>query len=264
MNRLLITGAAGGLGTAAREHLAGFADELRLSDAVGVENLRENETFVAADLGDAAAMRDLVAGCDGIAHFGGVSSERGYDEIERANIRGVFNLYEAVRAAGNPRILFASSNHATGFYRTDQRLDAFTPPMADGLYGASKVYGEQLALVYWKKFGLETARVRIGSCFAKPRNRRMLSTWLSYRDMFDLVRRVFTVPRLGCPVIYGVSQTRSGWWDNSHVAYLGWEPRDSSEPWRAELERAEPRGGIGDPEALYQGGTFTAEPIHGN
>lgn len=262
MKRLLITGAAGSLGTQAREHLAGMAEELRLSDIVPASDLRGNETFVQVDLGDAQAVDDLVQGCDGVVHFGGVSNEQGFDVIERANIRGMFNLFEAARKHGNPRIVFASSNHTIGFHQTDARLDADAPPMADGLYGASKVYGEQLAVLYWKKFGVETARVRIGSCFPKPRNRRMLSTWLSYRDLFALVERVFIVPRLGCPVIYGVSQTRSGWWDNSHVSYLGWQPQDTSEIWREELEAAEPNRGVDDPEALYQGGMFTAEPIH--
>lgn len=262
MKRLLITGAAGGLGTAARDYLADFASELRLSDIAEVNDLRGNEVFVRADLGDADSVGDLVQGCDGIVHFGGVANEQGFDVIERGNLRGVFNLYEAARKHGNPRVVFASSNHAIGFYRTDERLDAQTPPMADGLYGASKVYGEQLALLYWKKFGVETARIRIGSCFPKPKNRRMLSTWLSYRDLFALVERVFIVPRLGCPVIYGVSNTKSGWWDNSQVSYLGWEPQDTSEIWREELEATEPNRGVDDPEALYQGGVFTAEPIH--
>lgn len=262
MNRLLITGAAGSLGTAAREHLGGFAEHIRLSDMDDISDLGTGEEFVRADLGDADAVSDLVAGCDGIVHFGGVSYERGFDVIENANIRGVFNLYQAANEHGRPRIVFASSNHAIGFYRTDRMLDGTEPPVADGLYGASKVYGEQLALVYFHKFGIETARVRIGSCFAEPRNRRMLSTWLSHRDMFDLVRRVFTVPRLGCPVIYGMSDNTSRYWDNSSVAYLGWQPRDSSEPWRQAIEAAEPRGEADAPEALFQGGTFTADIIH--
>ena len=150
LQRLLITGAAGALGNVARDHLAPLATELRLSDIEPVIDLRPHEQFVQADLGDAQAMRDLVQGCDGIGHFGGVSVEKGFDVIERANIRGMFNIYEAARAAGGPRIVFASSNHAIGFYQTDQRLDGSEAPFADGLYGASKVYGEQLALVYWQ------------------------------------------------------------------------------------------------------------------
>ena len=262
LKRLLITGAAGGLGSVAREHLSGFAEEIRVSDISPVNDLRENEEFIQADLGEADTVRDLVSGCDGIVHFGGVSTEKSFDLIERANIRGVFNLYQAARAAGGPRIFFASSNHAIGFYRTDEKIDAHVAPFADGLYGASKVYGEQLALVYWKKFGIETARVRIGSCFPKPKDRRMLSTWMSYRDMFSLVKRVFIVPRLGCPVVYGVSRNSSVWWDNSHADYLGWVPQDSSDEWRVEMETTMPNGEPDAAVALYQGGMFTEEPIH--
>lgn len=262
LKRLLITGAAGGLGSVARDYLSDFAEEIRLSDISPVDGNRANEQYVQADLADPAAVHKIVEGCDGIVHFGGVSTEKSFDLIERANIRGVFNLYQAAKAAGGPRIFFASSNHTIGFYQTDEMIDGDAPPMADGLYGASKVYGEQLAMVYWKKFGIETARVRIGSCFPAPKDRRMLSTWMSYRDLFSLAKRVFIVPRLGCPVIYGVSKNPSVWWDNSKVSYLGWEPQDSTEEWRSRMEAAEEANANDAPPALYQGGMFTAEPIH--
>nr|WP_239113541.1 NAD(P)-dependent oxidoreductase [Shimia biformata] len=258
----MITGAAGTLGGFAREHLAGFADELRLSDVTPVTDLAQHETFVAADLGDKDAVEEVVRGCDGIVHFGGISVEKGFDLIERANLRGVFNLYEAARKHGNPRIIFASSNHAIGFYPQGQRIDADAPPLSDGLYGASKVYGEQLAVLYWQKFGVETARVRIGSCVPKPLNRRMLSTWLSPRDMFGLAKCCFAVPELGCPVVYGASHSDTSWWDNSKVAYLGWTPQDSAETYRAEVEAAHPPETVPEDESRFQGGVFTAYPIY--
>ncbi len=261
MKRLLITGAAGSLGRVARAGLAGAAEVLRVSDVDAMDPAADHEEVVACDLGDADGVMRLVEGCDAIVHFGGVSTERAFDPINRANIAGVFNLYEAARAHGTRRIFFASSNHATGFYRRDQVIDGSLPPICDGLYGASKVYGEQLALLYWHKFGIETARVRIGSCFPKPRNRRMLDTWMSPGDLLRLTRRVLEVETLGCPVIYGVSANRDVWWDNSAVAWLGWEPQDSSEPWRAELEAKEPEIGSA-PEDVYQGGGFVAEPIY--
>ena len=90
----------------------------------------------------------------------------------------------------------------------------------------------------------------------------MLSTWMSYRDLFSLVKRVFIVPRLGCPVVYGVSDNSSAWWDNSNADYLGWVPQDSTDGWRVEMEAEGPSGDPNSPMALYQGGMFTAEPIH--
>ena len=262
MKRLLITGAAGGLGTFAREHLKGFAETLRLNDIVDIKDPAPNEEVVLADIADAKAMMDLVEGCDGIVHFGGIPHENTFEKIVEANIRGVYNLYEAALAHGKPRIVFASSNHAIGFHEVTDVLDADAPPIADSLYGASKVWGEQIGLIYYHKYGIESARVRIGSCFAEPRDVRMLATWMSPRDMFSMIERVFTVQRLGCPVIYGASDNKASWWDNSKAAYLGWVPQDSSEPWRAEMEAKEDPSTPDDFRVRYQGGRFCADDIH--
>lgn len=261
MNRLLITGAAGALGSAARDHLADLAPVLRLSDIADIADPRPNEEIVTCDLADEAAVRDLVRGCDGIVHFGGISSENAFEPILAANIRGLYNLYEAVRAEGPMRVVFASSNHTIGFWPQTRRLDADCTLRPDGLYGVSKAFGEDMALLYYHKFGIETARVRIGSCFDRPRDRRMLATWLSYRDMFTLARRCLTVPVLGCPVIWGVSDNRDAWWDNSAVSYLGWKPQDSSEPWRAELEAADPDPDPDRADVRWQGGAFAGMDI---
>lgn len=260
LDRLLITGAAGGVGREMRGRLAPLATRLRLSDIAGLANPAPHEEIMPCDLADAAAVMRLVEGCDGILHLGGVSGEDQFSRILDANIRGVYNLYEAARAHGRPRIVFASSNHVVGFHRQDRRLDASAPMRPDGWYGISKCLGEMVASMYHDKFGQETAVVRIGSCFDRPRTLRMLSTWLSYDDFAALVGRVFAVPRLGCPVIWGVSDNDETWWDNAAAGWLGWRPQDSSRPWREELMRA-PRPAPDAPEAVYQGGTFTADPV---
>lgn len=262
MNRLLITGAAGGLGRQARTYCADFASVIRLTDIAPMDAAGPIEEVVYADLSDKSAVSAVVQDCDAIVHFGGISTEKSFEAILQANIRGVFNLYEAARTHGVKRIVFASSNHAIGFYRTDQILDGTEPPFADGLYGASKVYGEQLALIYWKKFGIETARIRIGSSFPEPKDRRMLTTWMSYSDLFALIKTTLSVPRLGCPVIYGQSRNAQVYWDNGPVAWLGWHPRDSSEVFREKIESADPSPDATAPEYRFQGGVFTAMPIY--
>ena len=261
LERLLITGAAGGLGKMARTRLKHMAKTLRLSDISDLGEAAANEELVSCDLGDQAAVAELVRGCDGIVHFGGISVEASFDKILNANIQGAYNLYEAARAHGQPRIIFASSNHAIGFYRQDQHLDAKAPLKPDGLYGVSKCFGEALASMYHDKFGQETAIVRIGSCFPEPVNHRMLSTWMSADDFVGLIECVFRAPLLGCPGIYGVSNNDTVWWDNSAVAYLGWKPKDNSEVYRAKLEASIPRPARDAVDALYQGGKFTADPI---
>lgn len=125
------------------------------------------KSLVRCALEDEQAVHDLVRGCDGIVHLGGVSVERAFDPIESANLRGVYNLYEAARLNGLPRILFASSNHTIGYYPQGKQLAPDTPFLPDGLYGVSKIFGEAMASLYHSKFGQETAIVRIGSCEEK-------------------------------------------------------------------------------------------------
>ncbi len=260
MKRLLITGAAGNVGKMARKRLAHLADTIRLSDIAPMDPAGPNEEVVQCDLADYDAVEKLVQGCDGILHLGGVSVERSYDLIESGNLRGVHNLYEAARTNGMPRIVFASSNHTIGYYPQDQRLTADMPTRPDGWYGISKVFGEAVAQMYHAKFGQETALVRIGSCFERPVDRRMMATWFSYDDFCSLMERIFAVPKLGCPVIWGASANTCGWWDNSHVNWLGWSPKDDSEIYREEVENLPPRPADA-PDVLWQGGMFTADPI---
>ncbi|MAW84987.1 MAG: NAD-dependent dehydratase [Phyllobacteriaceae bacterium] len=262
LNRILITGAAGGVGRQLRPLIRPLTHHLRLSDIVPVTDAGDGEEAVTCDLSDAAAVSAMVKGCDAIVHLGGVSTEQSWAKIRPANIDGVFHLYEAARAHGGPRIIFASSNHVVGFHGQDEHLDNTAPARPDSLYGVSKCFGEALASMYHDKFGIETAIVRIGSCFPDVKDRRMLSTWLSAADLALLIERCLTVPRLGCPVIYGVSNNDTVWWDNSRVSHLGWKPRDSSEKFRAAVEAAGPAPDRDDPLARYQGGAFTAEPIH--
>lgn len=263
MKRLLITGANGGLGSVCRARLTHLAGTLRLGARKGLGEAASHEEIVYCDLGDKVAVEEMVEGCDGIVHMGGQSTEAEWGRIRSANIDGVFNLYEAARKSSvTPRILFASSNHAIGYYRQTARLDADSPTRPDGLYGVSKVFGEALARMYFDKFGIETAIVRIGSTFPEPTNHRMLSTWMSYDDFIGLIERVFQVSVLGCPIIYGASANDATWWDNREVAYLGWRPKDNAEAFRAKVDAATARPEPDAADALFQGGLFCADGIH--
>lgn len=263
MKRLLITGANGGLGSVCRQRLGHLAETIRLSARKGLGEAGPNEEIVYCDLGDKAAVEALVEGCDGIVHMGGQATEAPWETIRNANIDGMFHLYEAARKSSTtPRIIFASSNHAIGYYQQTERLDANSPTKPDGLYGLSKVFGEAMASMYYHKFGIETASIRIGSCFPEPKNHRMLSTWMSYDDFILLIERIFTVPRLGCPIIYGASANDASWWDNREVAYLGWQPKDNAEVFRAKIDAAMSPPPKDDVNAFYQGGGFAGDGIH--
>lgn len=256
MKRILVTGAAGGLGSILRSGLAGFAETLRLSDREPLGEARDGEEIVACDLSDAGAVHDLVKGCDAIVHLGAKSVEGTFEEILASNIRGTYNIYEAARKNGRPRIVFASSNHAIGFHKRETALGGSAPHRPDSVYGLSKCFGEDLASYYWDKFQVETVSVRIGSCFEKPRDRRMLATWLSPDDFTCLVRRCLEAARVAHTVVYGASANREQWWDNTHAGFLGWTPKDSSERFRAEIEASTPVPDPLDPAIAYHGGGF--------
>lgn len=258
LNRLLVTGAAGGVGKAIRPHLSRLAHEVRLSDVADLGDAGEHEEIVSCDLADAQAVNDLVTGCDGIVHLGGVSVERPWNSILQSNIVGAYNLYEASRNHGKPRIVFASSNHTIGFYPRTTRIDTEVPRRPDSLYGVSKCFGEDLASLYYDKFSIETLSVRIGSCFPKPKDTRMMATWLSVDDFINLLERAFTAPKLAYTVVYGASDNTEKWWNNDKSSFLGWKPRDSSETWRAEVEAQAGDIDPNDPAVIYQGGKFVA------
>jgi uronate dehydrogenase len=83
----------------------------------------------------------------------------------------------------------------------------------------------------------------------------MLVTWLSYDDLTQLVLACLHAPRLGHTTLYGVSANRDKWWNNGHAAHIGYLARDSSEPFRAQIE-ALPGLDPSHPAARWQGGTF--------
>ncbi|WP_273805759.1 MULTISPECIES: NAD-dependent epimerase/dehydratase family protein [unclassified Pseudomonas] len=257
-HRLLLTGAAGGLGKELRQRLKPHAEILRLSDIAPMDAAQgPAEEVVTCDLADKAGVHDLVEGVDAILHFGGISTEHAFEPILEANIRGTFNLYEAARRHGVKRIVFASSNHVIGFYRQDQRIDASVPQRPDSYYGLSKAFGEDLATFYFDRYGIETVSIRIGSSFPEAQNRRMLATWLSYEDLTDLILRSLTTPDVGHTIVYGASNNRDSWWDNRLAAHLGFQPKDNSEQFRAKVE-AQPMPAADDPSLVYQGGAFVA------
>ncbi len=255
-HRLLLTGAAGGLGRALRERLKANCTVLRLSDRENIGAAGAGEEVVQADLADAGAVSGMVEGVDAIVHLGGVSVEGPFGPILQANILGAYNLYEAARLHGVKRIVFASSNHVTGFYRQDQTITADDPPRPDGLYGLSKAFGEDLSRLYFDRYGMETACIRIGSSFPEPKDRRMLATWLSFDDLHRLIAACLSTPVLGHSIVFGMSDNAVTWWDNSRARHIGYVAQDSSDIFRDAVFAKTSQPDLTDPAAIYQGGGF--------
>ena len=254
--RLLLTGAAGALGRMLRPRVKRYCETLRVSDLAAMDPAGEGEEVVVAPLEDEAAMYALLDGVDAVLHFGGVSIEKPFSTVLPANIVGAYNLYEAARRRGTKRIVFASSNHVTGFYGQGETIQANVVPRPDSYYGLSKAFGENLAQFYFDRHGLETVSLRIGSCLPEPVDRRQLSSWLSHDDLERLLVAALTAPVVGHSIVYGASDNRTTWWDNAQSRHVGYQPQDSSEPWRAAVEAGQPPVDPTRPEARYQGGGF--------
>jgi len=257
--RLLLTGAGGGLGVELRKRLKPYCETLRVSDHVDIAPAAAGEEVKLAALQDRAAMRSLLANVDAVVHMGGVSVEGPFDPILQANIEGAYNLYEAARIQKVKRVVFASSNHVTGFYRQDEVIGIDDPVRPDSLYGVSKAFGESLSRFYFDRYGIETACLRIGSSFPEPKDRRMLATWLSYDDLERLVIACLATPVLGHTIVYGVSDNPVTWWDNTGARHVGFVPHDSSDQFRAKLEQRQPGIDLADPVHVYQGGGFVRQ-----
>lgn len=255
-DRLLLTGAAGRLGRVLRPRLRQWARILRVSGRAQLEPAAADEELAPCDLADRGGVERLLEGVDAVVHMGGISTEDRFEAILESNIVGVYNLYEAARRQGVRRVVYASSNHVTGFYRTDEVVDTTQPHRPDGLYGVSKCFGEDLSRFYFDRYGIETVCLRIGSSFATVSNRRMLDTYLSHDDLTELVRCSLMAPGVGHTIVYGVSANRNTWWDNRHAQHLGFVAQDSSEPMRAAIEATQPPPDPDDPAAQYQGGAF--------
>ncbi|MEY4265804.1 MAG: hypothetical protein RIS90_339 [Pseudomonadota bacterium] len=255
IHRLLLTGAAGKLGRHLRLSLRPYAQQMRLSDIAPLDQAGPGEQVQPCQLADKQAVDRLVQGCNAIVHMGGLATEYPLEEILEANIKGVLHIYEGARRHGVERVVFASSNHVVGFHRQDEVLGTDCVRRPDSYYGLSKSFGEDVAQFYWNRHGIQSASLRIGSAFPEPKDRRMLHTWLSYRDLTELIRCCLYAPTLGHTVVFGMSDNRDPWWDNAGAAHLGFKPQDSAEPYRTEREKT-PALDAADPARIYQGGAF--------
>jgi uronate dehydrogenase len=256
--RVLLTGAAGLLGGVLRRSLGGQF-QLRLADIVPLEATGEGEESIICDLADAAAVEAMCEGADAIIHLGGIPYETGWPELLRSNIIGTINLYEGARRAGVDRVLFASSNHATGMHPNDRILSGESPPRPDSRYGLTKAIGEDVAALYAYKHGIRSFCLRIGSCLPKPDNKRALSTWLSPADFVRLVQVGLTADYVH-EIVYGVSRNTRSWWDNSAAFRLGYQPQDDAEIYAAEVGAIELKTELA---RNYQGGNFVPEEFSG-
>ncbi|MET8001290.1 NAD-dependent epimerase/dehydratase family protein [Nonomuraea glycinis] len=262
--RILMTGAAGKVGTLLRPLLAREGRTLRLSDLQRVE-LGAGEEQVVADLADEAAMATAMKDVDAVIHLGGQSREHPWDDIVKANIDGTHVLLEAARKAGVEHLVLMGSHHAVGFHTrppAGEELPAHAFPRPDTFYGVSKVVMEGLASLYHDRFGMNVTVIRLGTCNDGPYDTRGLATWISPADLTRLVEAALTAP--GFHVVWGVSDNARRWWSLREAEAIGYVSQDDSESRAAALiaEHGEPD--LADPLHDRVGGIFTQKELGGS
>lgn len=258
MTKIVLTGAAGRLGSWLREPLSALCDELVSSDIVDdIGSCYPGETYVRADLCELDAMVTLLEGADCVVHFGAIGDEAPFETLLGPNFIGAYNVWEAAHRNGVPRVVYASSIHAVGMHPKTDPIGTDAPHRPDTFYGLAKCFAEDLARMYWDKRGIEAVCLRICSC-AQVTNARALGTWLSYDDLIQLVTRAIDTPVTGFSVVYGVSDNDRAPVDNSRARHLGYRPQDNAEAFAAEILAQEPASDINDLAQLCHGGPFAA------
>jgi uronate dehydrogenase len=247
MTLVLLTGAAGTIGTALRDRLPGFGWALRSFDRDATPD------GVVGDITSAADLDAALDGVDSIVHLAGQPTEAPWPVIRAANLEGTFQVFEAARRAGVQRVVYASSNHAVGFTPTGREQPADLPPRPDTLYGVSKVFGEALGRYYVERYGMQVACLRIGTFEPRPSHIRSLSTWLSPDDCARLVDACLRAPELHYAIVWGVSANTGRMWSLDAGRALGYEPRDDAEAFAAEVDAST------HPSDALLGGGFTSE-----
>jgi len=253
---ILVTGAAGALGSVVRAGLAGHYELVRCTDIVDMAPPSHDEEVVVADLADLSAVEELTKGIDAVIHFGAEIVESTWKRLHSANVIGITNILAAASASDVKRLIYASTNHVVGFHPFTARLDNSSTLRPDSVYAVSKVFGEALAHVYAAKTDLKVLCLRIGTCRETPNDTRSLSTWLSYGDLMRLVDVGLTAD-YQYETVYGVSANTRRLWDDPVAAHLGYQPVDNAENYVDDVaEMAE-----GDDQ--FHGGVFTRLPIAG-
>ena len=262
LKKIVLTGAAGSLGSALREPLSRMCEALVSVDIRDApEGLAPNETWAVADCAEMDQVQPLVDGAEMVVHFAAIPDERSFEELLRPNFLSSYVIWEAAHRAGARRVVYASSVHAVGMHETAAGIDTDAPHRPDTFYGLSKCFSEDLARLYWEKRGLEAVCLRIFSATETPQNPRALGTWLSRGDLVRMVERALDAPTTGFCVIYGISNNDRAPVTNAKVSFLGYRPQDNAEDYAAEILA---KAATPDPTNLAQmrlGGPFATVPL---
>ena len=261
MKKLVLTGAAGRLGSYLREPLSQMCDEListDLSDNIG--STYNGERYVKADLANFDEVNKIMDGAEMIIHFGALSDEDSFENILNSNIIGSYNVWEAAARNKVDRVIYASSIHAVGMYPKNQQIGINVPHRPDTFYGLAKCFTEDLAKMYFEKNGVEAVCLRIASC-APVNTLRGLSSWLSYNDLIQLVIRSIETSYTGFTTLYGVSNNDRKNVDNTDASHIGFLPKDNAEVYAEKIFKSDLGDELSDVGNQCHGGAFASTEL---
>jgi uronate dehydrogenase len=256
--RLLITGGGGSVARLVRPHLRQAGLRLRLLDRTAIADPGEDEQAVC-DLAYHGGLRAAMSGCIAVLHLAGCTTDAPWEDQIAGNVAGCIGVFEAARATGVERVIYASSNHVVGMHPRNRRLGAAAPLRPDSRYGVTNAFGELLGAFFADKYGLRVLCIRIGSAEPRPVDRRRLSIWISPRDLAQLVIIGVRRPDLRYAVVYGVSDNARSFYDASASDRLGYKPLDRAEDHAAAILERDPypaADAAPSPGELAQGGSF--------
>jgi len=240
MPHVLITGAAGVLGSRLRHHMQALGWTLTLLD----RTTRGDAAIATADL---AEFRDdwarRFAGVDTVLHLAGdPRPHASWESVLRNNIDATHNVVEACCRCGVRRVVFASSNWVLAGHRFDTTpLEAATEPYPVNPYGVSKLVGERIGRAASDQRGLSFVAFRIGYCQHDDANlpgpnmgwglwgQRM---WLSNRDLCQGFEKAVLAPDTVRFGVFNLVSNNHGmrWRVDDAASTLGYVPLDSSTP----------------------------------
>jgi NAD+ dependent glucose-6-phosphate dehydrogenase len=233
--QILLTGAAGRIGRAFREH-AGDRYRLRLADRDmgGLGEPRGHETFTL-DVADQAACRAACADMDVVIHLAADPSPAGdfYGSLLDNNIKATYNIFRAAKDQGCRRVIYASSIRVLEGYPQGAPLPPDLPARPVDMYGVSKCFGEATAHTFAASEGLSGIVVRIGTFDpqwgGRKSNAAGISRIISARDISQLLIRCVETPDIQFAIVHGVSDNRIKRLDiESTRALLGYAPQDDA------------------------------------
>jgi len=260
MKTILLTGASGRIGRCLRLALRNDY-RLVLFNRSAIGDLGPNETLIRGDTTDAESVERATRGVDAIVDMAGGSDVQSFREkLLPVNILGTYNVFEAARIAGVPRVVYASTHHVVGYYPAGQIIDEAVPIRPDGMYAVTKCFAEAMGRLYAEKAGLSVVCLRIGFFQDRPLEERHLAVWISPADMTQLVRCAVEAPGIQYEVVYGVSNNTRRWWDLARARdVLGYAPQDDAEVYAAELLKVPPAAWI--ERIRWQGGSKVDLPF---